>query len=93
MRSNRSLVTASFAGAVLALAIATGTAPALSPIERHVVHSYQSAVALYDQARRWSVIARWWINPDAATTPVRRQRPPVKTEDVCQARPATVELR
>lgn len=85
MRSKRSLATTSLAGVILATTLATGATPALCPIERDVVRSWQGAVAMYDQARRWTRIARWWFNPDAATlAPI--QHPAGKTEDVCQAR-------
>jgi hypothetical protein len=75
----------------LALMLTTGATPALCPIERDVLQSYRSAVEIYDQARRWSAIARWWVDPDAAT-PVKAQ-PSAKTEDVCQAGPASVAVR
>jgi hypothetical protein len=75
------------AGAVLALAIAPGAAPSLSPIGREVANSYRCAVRVYDKAREWGLIARWWIDPEWA--PSRRDgRTDPKLDDVCQARPA-----
>lgn len=87
MRSKRSLAPTSLAGVILATTLATGATPALCPIERDVVRSWQGAVAMYDQARRWTRIARWWFNPDAATLAPAHQ-PMGRTENVCQARPA-----
>jgi hypothetical protein len=75
----------------LALMLTTGATPALCPIERNVLQSYRSAVEIYDQARRWSAIARWWIDPDAATRV--KAKSSGKTEDVCQTRPASVAVR
>jgi hypothetical protein len=70
----------------LALMLTTGATPALCPLERQAAASYRSAVAIYDKAQHWGAIARWWIDPEAAT-PVKAQ-PAAKSEDVCQARPA-----
>jgi hypothetical protein len=64
MRSTRSFATTSFAGTLLALMIATGAAPSLSPIVRDVAGTYRSAVRAYDKARMWGVIARWWVDPE-----------------------------
>ncbi|HEX6773965.1 MAG TPA: hypothetical protein VF126_18155 [Acidobacteriaceae bacterium] len=89
MRSKRKMA-ATVLGA-LALMLTTGATPVLCPIERDVLQSYRSAVEIYDQARRWSAIARWWIDPDAATR-VKAQSSG-KTEDVCQTRPASVAAR
>lgn len=75
----------------LALMLTTGATPALCPIERQVAASYRGAMDIYDQARRWSTIARLWIDPDAAM-PVKA-KPAAKAEDVCQARPASVAVR
>jgi hypothetical protein len=84
MRSTRSFVTTSLAGTVLALMISPGAAPSLSPIGRDVANSYRCAVRVYDKAREWGRIARWWIDPEWA--PPGRTDP--KLDDVCQARPA-----
>jgi hypothetical protein len=93
MRSRRSFATSSLAGTLLALMIAPGAAPSLSPIGREVASSYRCAVRIYDKAREWGVIARWWIDPEYVTSArdgaggADGQRTS-KTEDVCQARPA-----
>jgi hypothetical protein len=91
MRSTRSFVTTSCAGTLLALMIATGTTPSLSPIVRDVANSYRSAVRVYDRARMWGVIARWWVDPAyvSLTREVAREGDgSSKLRDVCQVRPA-----
>ena len=87
MRSTRSFVTTSLAGTVLALVISQGAAPSLSPIGRDVANSYRCAVQVYDKAREWGLIARWWIDPDFASS-VRVGQQSGKAEDVCQMHPA-----
>jgi hypothetical protein len=97
MKSRRSLANHSFAGVVLALTIATGTTPSLRPIEREVIHSYRSVVQVYDRARAWSLLLRWWVDPEYAARPTRHDREDArsspKTEDVCQAHPADAHMR
>src|ERR1700721_1104915 len=66
MKSTKSFATTSLAGTILALMLATGAAPSLSPIGIHVASSYHSAVRAYDTVRRWGVIARWWVDPHNA---------------------------
>jgi hypothetical protein len=89
MRSRRSFVTTSLAGALLALMSAPGAAPSLSLIGREVASSYRCAVRIYDKAREWGVIARWWIDPEYVTAAGDGDgQRSSKTEDVCQARPA-----
>jgi hypothetical protein len=96
MKSRRSLATTSFAGAVLALTIATGAAPSLSCVACEVSTSYHAAVRAYDRARAWGTIIRWWVDPVYAA-PDRQVRDDTrtspKTEDVCQARPSAVQVR
>jgi hypothetical protein len=86
MRSIRSFATTSFAGTLLALTIATGAASSLSPIGRGVANSYRSAVRVYDRARTWGVIARWWVDPEYVPA-VRDRDDSSRREDVCQVRP------
>jgi hypothetical protein len=88
MRSTRSFATSSFAGTLLALMIATGTAPSLSPIARDVASSYRSAVRVYDKARMWGVIARWWVDP-AYVPALRDGDDSSQSQDVCQIRTIT----
>ena len=83
MRSNRSFATTSCAGTLLALMIATGAAPALPAIGRDVASSYRSAVKVYDKARMWGVIARWWVDPEYVPV-VRDGDDASKLQDVCQ---------
>jgi hypothetical protein len=92
MRSTTSFVTTSLAGTVLALMISPGAAPSLSPIGRDVANSYRSAVRVYDKAREWGLIARWWIDPEWAPSG-RDARTDPKLDDVCQARPAAKRQR
>jgi len=86
MRSTRSFATTSFAGTLLALMIATGAVPALPAIGRDVASSYRSAVRVYDRARMWGVIARWWVDPTYVPV-VRNGDDSSKFENICQVRP------
>jgi hypothetical protein len=83
MRSRRSFATTSLAGTLLALMIVPGATPSLSPIGREVASGYHCAVRVYDRARMWGVIARWWIDPKTAPS----VESPGKSQDVCQMRP------
>jgi hypothetical protein len=85
MRSTRSLATSALAGTIVALMIATGAAPSLSPIGKDVASSYRSAVQAYDRARMWGVIARRWVDPEYAPA-VRNGEASSKLEDVSQIR-------
>lgn len=96
MKSRRSLATTSFAGAILALTIAAGAAPTLSCVACEVCTSYHAAVRVYDRARAWGTIIRWWVDPVYAAP--KRQvhddtRTSSKTEDICQARPSTMQMK
>jgi hypothetical protein len=85
MKSTRSFATTSFAGILLAVMTAPGVAPSLAPIEREVASGYQCALRAYDKALTWSVIARWWIDPQYSPS----VQPPERVEDdVCQLRSA-----
>jgi hypothetical protein len=76
----------------VALMLATGAAPSLSPIGRNVANSYHSAVRVYDRARMWGAIAWWWVDPPSV--PAERDgRTDSQLEDVCQARPAAGRAR
>jgi hypothetical protein len=86
MRSTRSFATTSFAGTFLALMITTGGSASLSAIGRDVASSYHSAVRVYDKARMWGVIARWWVDP-AYVPVVRNGGDSSKLENICQIRP------
>jgi len=57
-----------------------------------VATSYHAAVRVYDRARAWGVIARWWIDPEYAPA-ARDEQPAPKPEDICQARPADGQVR
>jgi hypothetical protein len=85
MRSTRSFATTSFAGTLLALMIASGGAPSLPAIGKDVAGSYRTAVRVYDRARMWGVIARWWVDPEYVPA-VRDGNGSSKLQDVCQVR-------
>jgi hypothetical protein len=93
MKATRSFATTSLAGILLALMTTPGAAPSLAspslaPIEREVASGYHCAVRVYDRARMWSAIARWWIDPEYAPSVQRSENQrPEKSEDVCQMRP------
>jgi hypothetical protein len=80
MRTRRSFVTSSLAGSILALTIATGGTPSLSPIGRDVAHSYRCAVRAYDRARTWGEIARWWIDQENAASAQDERQSPARGE-------------
>ena len=73
MRSTGSFATTSFAGTLLALMIVSGAAPSLSPIGKDVANSYRSVVRVYDRARMWGAIARWWVDPESAASVQRSE--------------------
>jgi hypothetical protein len=85
MKSTRSFATSALAGTIVALMIATGAAPSLSPIGRNVAHSYRSAIQAYDRARTWGVIMRWWVDPEYVPT-IRDGEASSNLEDVSQMR-------
>ena len=92
MKPNASFATRTSAGILLTLMLATGASHSLPCIACEVTASYQAAVRVYDRARMWGVIARWWIDPEYAPA-WPHQKPAPKPEDVCQARPAEVSAR
>lgn len=96
MKTRRSLSTTSFAGAVLAVMIATGAAPSVSCVACQVTNSYHQAVRVYDKARAWGTIVRWWVDPEYSAPQSRVSddtRPSSKTEDICQAHPTDSQAR
>jgi hypothetical protein len=54
--------------------------------------SYHAAVHVYDKARAWSLIARWWIDPEYAPV-VRDTQPHAKPENVCEMRSNSLTAR
>jgi hypothetical protein len=72
MRSFRSFVATSSVGLVLALAIPAGAVPWLSCLgcetSRVMTDSYQSVTRVYQRARTWSSIARFWVAPQASAS-------------------------
>lgn len=87
MRPNGSFTTTTSAGILLAFMFAAGAAHTLPCVACEVATSYHAAIRVYDRARAWGVIARWWIDPEYAPT-ARREQPAPKPEEVCEARPA-----
>lgn len=92
MRPNGSFATTTSAGILLAFMLAAGAAHTLPCLTCEVATSYHAAVRVYDRARLWGVIARWWIDPEYAPS-ARHEEPATKPEDVCQARPADGQER
>jgi hypothetical protein len=92
MRSNGSFATTTSAGILLAFTFAAGAAHTLPCLACEVATSYQAAVRVYDRARAWGVIARWWIDPEYAPA-ARKKQPAPKPEDICQARPTDGQER
>jgi hypothetical protein len=72
--------------------LTTGAARSFTCIGCELTASYHAAVRVYDKARAWSLIARWWIDPEYAPA-VRDQRPPVKPDTVCEMHSASVNAR
>jgi hypothetical protein len=85
MKSNGSFATRSSAGILLALMFAAGAAHSFSCVACEVTTSYRTAVRVYDKARTWGVIVRWWVDPKFGPTASDKQ-PPAKTDDVCEMR-------
>ena len=77
MKPNGSFATTTSAGILLAFMFAAEAAHTLPCLACQVATSYHAAVRVYDRARAWGVIARWWIDP----------------EYICQARPADGQAR
>lgn len=85
MKPTASFSTTASAGILLALVLTTGAARSFSCIGCQLATSYHAAVRVYDKARAWSVIARWWIDPAYAPV-VRDTRSHAKPENVCEMR-------
>lgn len=85
MRPTANFSTTSAAGIVLALVLTTGAAHSFSCIGCELTASYHAAARIYDKARAWSLIARWWIDPVYAPV-VRETPPPAKPDNVCEMR-------
>jgi hypothetical protein len=77
---------------LLALMFAAGAAHSLPCIACEVTTSYHAAVRVYDKARMWGVIARWWIDPEYAPA-ARDKQSSAKPDDVCAVRSTSVAAR
>jgi hypothetical protein len=92
MKWNGSFAKTSPAGILLAVMITAGTAHSLPCLACEVTSSYHAAIRVYDKARMWTEIARWWISPEYAPA-TGAEEPSPKSEEVCQARPADARVR
>jgi hypothetical protein len=92
MKPNGSFATTTSAGILLTLMFAAGASHSLPCLACEVAASYHAAVRVYDRARMWGVIARWWIDPEYAPA-AAPAKPAPRPEDVCQARPAELLAR
>jgi hypothetical protein len=92
MKPTASFSTTSAAGILLALVLTTGAARSFSCIGCELTASYHAAIRVYDKARAWGVIARWWIDPEYAPA-VRGQQAPAKPDNVCEMRSTSVSTR
>lgn len=65
-KSKRSFETTTCAGVLLALLVASIGSHSIACPERAgnvMQDSYRSAVRMYERARTWSSIARFWVDP------------------------------
>jgi hypothetical protein len=85
MKPAASFSTTASAGILLAFVLTTGAAHSFSCIGCELTTSYHAAVRVYDKARAWGLIARWWIDP-AYVPVVRDTQPHAKPENVCEMR-------
>ncbi|HEX6495456.1 MAG TPA: hypothetical protein VF018_08235 [Acidobacteriaceae bacterium] len=92
MRPNGSFSTTSSAGILLAFLLTAGAARSLPCIACELATSYHAAVRVYDRARIWGTIVRWWIEPEYAPS-VRDQQPGAKPDNVCEMRPISANAR
>ena len=92
MKPTTSFSTRASAGILLAVLLTTGAARSVSCIGCELMTSYHAAVRVYDKARAWSLIARWWIDPEYAPV-VRDQQSPTKRDNVCEMRSTSVTAR
>jgi hypothetical protein len=92
MKPTASFSTTSAAGILLTLVLTTGAARSFSCIGCGLTTSYHSAVRVYDTARAWSQIARWWIDPGYASAK-RDPQAPANRDNVCELRPTSVRAR
>ncbi|HZD76104.1 MAG TPA: hypothetical protein VE218_03800 [Acidobacteriaceae bacterium] len=74
MKPSWSFSTASSAGVLLALVLGTGAAHSYPCIACDVATSYRAALHVYDEARTWGMVARWWIDPEYAPVVHDRSR-------------------
>lgn len=85
MKPSASFSTTASAGILLALVLTTGAARSFSCIGCQLTTSYHAAVRVYDRARAWGLIARWWIDPEYAPV-VRDEHSHRKPDNVCEMR-------
>jgi hypothetical protein len=92
MKPTASFSTTASAGILLALVLTTGAARSFSCIGCELTTTYHAAVRVYERARAWGLIARWWIDPVYAPV-VRGEQPHAKSDNVCEMRSTSVTAR
>jgi hypothetical protein len=92
MKPNGSFTTTWSAGILLASLLVAGAARSFPCVACELATSYHAAVQVYDKARTWGTIARWWIDPEYAPSHHSKQSS-VKTDDVCEMRPTGLSAR
>ena len=92
MKPTARFSTTSSAGILLAVVLTTGASGSFSCIGCELTTSYHAAVRVYDKARAWGQIARWWLDPEYAPV-VRARQSPTKANDVCEMRSTSASAR
>lgn len=92
MKPNGSFATTSSAGILLAFLLFAGAARSLPCVACELATSYHAAVRVYDRARTWGTIVRWWIDPEYGPS-VRDQQPAAKPDDICEMRSISANAR
>jgi hypothetical protein len=92
MKPTASFSTTASAGVLLAFVLTTGAARSFACIGCELTTSYHAAVRVYDRARAWSLIARWWIDPEYAPV-VRDTQSHAKPDNVCEMRSTSATAR
>jgi hypothetical protein len=86
MKPNGSFARTSSAGILLAFLLVAGASRALPCVACELATSYHAAVRVYERARTWGTILRWWIDPEYAPSVRGQQQPAVKPDELCEIR-------
>jgi hypothetical protein len=92
MKPNGSFTTTCSAGLLLAFLSVAGAARSLPCVACELATSYHAAVRVYDRARTWGTIVRWWIDPEYAPS-LHSKQSAAKTDDVCEMRTTGLSAR